>query len=183
MLTKLAIKMHIISCFLTVFSVICSLRAEIYSPIEYYVTQHVIAGQPEAAEKFLKTLEGMNSAEGIFWLGQYYLEGFGGVKNSQKAIQYFEKAANLGFPAALNALADSYLLGDGIEKNPQKALELYEEAAKKGYGPAQFNAGVLCKNGTEVPYNLKKAQHYLTLASQNEDLGALQQDALNLLRS
>jgi TPR repeat protein len=160
-----------------------SLHAENCSPIEYYVTQHVIADQPEAAEKFLKTLEGMNSAEGIFWLGQYYLEGFGGVKDSQKATQYFAQAASLGFAPALNALADSYLLGDGIEKNPKKALELYEEAAQKGHGPAQFNAGVLCKNGVDVPQDFQKAKYYLTLASQNKDLGPLQQDALNLLGS
>lgn len=152
------------------------------SPIEHYVMQHVQAGQPDAAEKFLKTLEEMNSPEGLFWLGQYYLEGYNGTKDSGTATQYFQRSAALGFVPALNAVADSYLIGDGIDKNPVKALEYYEAAAQKGYGPAQFNAGVLCKNGIEVPKDLNKARTYLDSASKNEELGALREDAAAMLK-
>jgi TPR repeat protein len=171
-----------IKYFVVAFCASFPLRSEDISPIEYYVTQHILAGQPAAAEKFLKTLEGMNSAEGIFWLGQYYLDGLGCEKDSKKATQYFQKAALMGFASALNALADSYLLGDGIEKDAQKALAYYEQAALKGHGPAQFNAGVLCKNGVDVPQNLKKAKKYLQMAARNESLGPLRQDAENIAR-
>lgn len=147
------------------------------SYIEKYIYHYLYQNEPTVAFNFLKSLEGMNHAEGLFFLGLFYLNGYGVEKNLPLANQYFLKAGHLGFAPAFKELADSYLSGDGIGKSPDLALYYYEQAAEKGYGPGQFNAGVLLKEGKGLTANPKKAYHWLDLAAQNPDLGDLQQDA------
>jgi TPR repeat protein len=122
----------------------------------------------------------MNHAEGLFFLGLFYLNGFGVEKNLALANAYFFKSAHLGFAPAFKELADSYLSGEGVCKNPELALYYYECAASRGYGPGQFNAGVLLKEGQDIPHNPQKAYYWLDQAACNPDLGELQQDAKTL---
>ncbi|MBY0462568.1 MAG: hypothetical protein K2Q34_05255, partial [Alphaproteobacteria bacterium] len=56
-------------------------------------------------------------------------------------------------------------------------FHLYEKAAKLGYGPAQFNAGIMLKNGEGTSVSLKRAYQMLDLAAHNPDLGEMSQDA------
>ena len=46
---------------------------------------------------------------------------------------------------------------------------------------AQFNCGIMLKNGDGVPVNLPLAYYYLCLASSNKDLDDMQLDAKNRL--
>jgi TPR repeat protein len=150
------------------------------SQIENYIYYHLHHNQPEAAFNFLKSLEENNHAEGMFFLGLFYLNGYGVKKDLALANVYFFKAGHRGFYPAFKELADSYLGGEGIEKNPELALYYYECAARQGYGPGQFNAGVLLKEGKLVGYNPKKAFYWLDQAAHNPDLVDLKYDAQSL---
>ncbi len=150
------------------------------SQIEGYIYYHLHHNQPEVALKFLKTLESMNHAEGLFFLGLFYLNGYGVEKDLTIANQYFFKAGHLGFAPAFKELADSYLSGEGVRKSSELALYYYECAARRRYGPGQFNAGVLLKGGKEVSANPQKAYDWLDQAAHNGDLGDLRQDAETL---
>ncbi|MBY0281754.1 MAG: sel1 repeat family protein [Alphaproteobacteria bacterium] len=147
------------------------------SSVECYVYTQLHRGNSEVAINFLKQLDGIGNLEGTTLLGMIYLEGYTQIKDARLANYYFSKAAALEFAPAIKALADSYMAGEGVELNKTIAFQLYEKAAKLGYGPAQFNAGIMLKNGEGNPVSLKQAYEMLDLAAHNPDLGEMSHDA------
>ncbi len=145
--------------------------------IEHYVYHHLYEGNFSTVLTFLHNLEQQNNVEGMHLLGIIYLEGYTDIKDARLANYYFSKASALGFLPAMKSLADSYLSGDGVEKNEQTAFLIYEKAAMDGYGPAQFNTGIMLKNGQGTPVSVKKAYQFLDLAAHNLDLGDMREDA------
>lgn len=149
--------------------------------IENYIFYHIEKNNSEAALGFLKNFISVNPGKGWFIMGNLFLSGIGLERNIEKANECFFKSSSLGFIPAFNALGDSYLSGDGIVKDTKMALFYYKYAAKRGYGPSQFNAGCLFKNGDEnLPRNLKEGFYWLDKASKNTALGDLRKDAENL---
>ncbi|KAJ3231965.1 hypothetical protein HDU81_003381 [Chytriomyces hyalinus] len=66
----------------------------------------------------------------------YYQGGFGIQKNAEKAVKYFDCAAEEGNPRAQFYLAGCYVRGDGVRKDKRKALWLYEKASLQGHRQA-----------------------------------------------
>ena len=68
-------------------------------------------------------------------VGCMYREGTGGEGvNYAKAKDWFEQAAKLGDPSAMNNLSMMYAVGDGVQKDPARSEEWfkkYQEAAAK----------------------------------------------------
>ena len=62
----------------------------------------------------------------------------------EKAAEYFEKAADLGFELAQINLGNMYYNGLGVEKDWERAKELYRRAA-----PTNKNAAALLKEVEE----------------------------------
>jgi len=149
------------------------------SSIERYVYTQLHRGNTDVALNFLKQLDNLGNLEGITLLGMVYLEGYTQIKDARLANYYFCKAAALEFAPAIKALADSYMAGDGVELNKTIAFQLYEKAAKLGYGPAQFNTGIMLKNGEGIPVSLERAYQMLDLAAHNPDLEEMSQDAVH----
>ncbi|KAL7720889.1 hypothetical protein QTN25_002101 [Entamoeba marina] len=53
------------------------------------------------------------------------------IKDPKKAIDYFERAANLDYEKALYQLSEMYLYGEsGVKKDEEKAFQYLEKAAK-----------------------------------------------------
>lgn len=145
--------------------------------IEHYVYHHLYEGNFATVLTFLHHLEQQNNAEGMYFLGVIYLEGYTKIADAKLANYYFSKASALGFLPAMKSLADSYMVGEGVEKNERTAFLIYEKAAIDGYGPAQFNVGIMLKNGQGTTASPKKAYQFLDLAAHNPDLGEMQEDA------
>jgi len=70
-------------------------------------------------------------------LGYCYNTGIGINIDKQKAVELYQKAANLRDEVAQYNLAIKYEYGDGIEKDVDKAIYWYEQSAKQGYQSAQ----------------------------------------------
>ena len=70
-------------------------------------------------------------------LGYCYDTGIGISIDKQKAVELYQKAANLRDEVAQYNLAIKYEYGDGIEKDVDKAIYWYEQSAKQGYQSAQ----------------------------------------------
>ena len=70
-------------------------------------------------------------------LGYCYCKGIGINIDKQKAVELYQKAANLGDEVAQYNLALMYKNGVGIEKDVDKAIYWYEHSAKQGYQNAQ----------------------------------------------
>jgi len=56
---------------------------------------------------------------------------------TQKAVEWFQKAADQGVASAQYNLGMSYELGVGVEKDIPKAKELYKKAIAQGHQKAQ----------------------------------------------
>ena len=111
----------------------------------------------------------------------HYMKGIEeliGVRtNAYLANEHFKRAADMDYAPAIKALADSYYSGDGVDEDRHQALLLYIRAADLGDGAAQFNAGIILLRGYAVPQNVMLAYYYLCLATMNEGLDEMAQDA------
>jgi TPR repeat protein len=103
--------------------------------------------------------------------------GMRNATNAYLANEHFKRAADMDYAPAIKALADSYYSGDGIDKDVHQALMLYIRASDLGDGSAQFNAGVILLRGYAGSANTELAFYYLCLATMNEGLDEMAQDA------
>jgi TPR repeat protein len=69
----------------------------------------------------------------IYPLSEY---GQGLEPNLQKAIEWYQKAADQGHALAQTNLAYFYLFGIGVNKDESRAFKLYEQAANQQFVPA-----------------------------------------------
>ena len=67
-----------------------------------------------------------------------YEDGKGVAQDFKKAVELYQKAANLGNGAACNNLGDKYYQGSGVTQDYQKAVELYQKAADLGNASAYY---------------------------------------------
>ena len=78
----------------------------------------------------------------IYYLGQQYdFEGHGLEKDVAKAVELYERAAELGVKEAHYCLGFLYSKGTDVEKDTAKAIRHYEAAAMKGDVLARHNLG------------------------------------------
>lgn len=138
--------------------------------------------QAEASQKASKTLVCAPCDEPLpgtaLWHYMKGIEELIGVRtNAYLANEHFKRATDMDYPPAIKALADSYYSGDGVDKNHQQALALYIRASDLGDGAAQFNAGVILLRGYAGEPDIALAYYYLCLATMNEGLDEMAQDA------
>lgn len=74
-------------------------------------------------------------------LGKDFLDGRGVEKNPEKALEHFNKAAELGHTEAPGAIGYFYAAGLVVEKDHAKAAEWFQKGADKGSAKAKFNLG------------------------------------------
>ncbi|MCR5674979.1 MAG: tetratricopeptide repeat protein [Lachnospiraceae bacterium] len=87
-------------------------------------------------------------------------------KNNQKALNCYEKAADLGYVPAMARLGNMYYSGkDIVYQNYDKAKAYYEIAADKNDPDSMNNLGVMYYNGYGVKKDLKQAQYWFKQAS------------------
>ena len=80
-------------------------------------------------------------AVGLYWAIATICEEKKG--DYQNALRYYQMAAEMDFPDAIERLAEAYL-GDelGLEKDEKTALKLFRRAAKLGNAAAEYNLGM-----------------------------------------
>ena len=93
------------------------------------------------------------------------LQQMGGLRyregDYEKAIEYLEKAAELGDAAAHNMLGDMYYKGEGVEKDVEKEVYHLEKAAIGGNPTARHNLGAI----EEDNGNFERAAKHLIIAA------------------
>jgi hypothetical protein len=58
------------------------------------------------------------------------------MKDERAAVRWFQKAADLEYPAALYRVGNCYLQGTGVDRDIVQAMRYYRKAADRNYGPA-----------------------------------------------
>lgn len=91
-------------------------------------------------------------------MGAIYIAGHESVKRDlNRAVFWFEQAANNGVANAKYNLGVLYHQGMGVKEDLSKALKLYSEAAEQGHPEAQYNLGIAYIGGIGYPYDPAKA--------------------------
>lgn len=132
-----------------------------------YVLAHMNKN-PEVVFSYLNNLEKSKNNDVLIELASFYLENTP-FYNLTKANEIFRCVAENNDPRGYKGLADSYLSGQGVPLNYTLAQIFYEKAAKLNYGPAQFNVGILYRDGQGSKKSFNKACYWLKKAASNHD--------------
>lgn len=101
-----------------------------------------------------------------FYMGKLRLYGYGLLKNTPLALQYFTEAASRGYLPAEQLMA-RYML---IAKNdPAQALVWFKKAASQGDNSARMYCAAAYLFGFGVPKNPDMARHYYIDAARDGD--------------
>ena len=103
---------------------------------------------------------------GDFNLGLRYYKGLGVPQDLKKAVECFQKAAELGDAKAQNQLGIMYAKGEGVPQDMKKAAEWFQKAAEQGHAKALFNLAVSYDNGDGVPQDKQKAVEWYRKAAE-----------------
>jgi TPR repeat protein len=90
-------------------------------------------------------------------LGHMYEKGLGVEKDYKRAREWYQKAADQGYPRAQCNLGRMYDGGLGVEKDYKRAREWYQKAAAQGQREAQCNLGRMYELSLGVETDYKKA--------------------------
>ena len=128
----------------------------------------------EMIERLKKRTEA-DDAEAKCSLGLYYTNGqYGLPQNRVKALELWNRAAELGVAEAYYNLGIAYKHGDGVERDEKKANHYYELAAMGGDVDARYNLG--CLEGNTGNYD-RALKHWMISAGggMKESLSAIQE--------
>jgi len=85
-------------------------------------------------------------------------------KNNQEAAQWYRKAAERGYTAAMYSLAVSYDEGDGLDKDQSMANYWYRQAARQGQKSAMWNLSINLDEGKGANHDPVGAANFLVKA-------------------
>jgi len=100
-------------------------------------------------------------------IGLLYDQGSGVKKNTERAIDYLQSAADQGLPAAQYYLAIKYYNAFDVKKNAYKARQLLLGAAQQEHLKAQFQLANLYAKGEGGSENQTQATYWFITASEN----------------
>lgn len=93
-------------------------------------------------------------------------------KSPKKVVEYSEKSARLGFPAAISNLGISALSGEWGAVDYPKAKDLLEKAVALGDRKAQYGLAFMYERGLGVDLSLPKSMALLASAAEKGDMDA-----------
>ena len=97
-------------------------------------------------------------------VSQIYLRGLGTRADSQQALLWLRRAAELGDLAAQLGLAERY--AQGSVQDQRAALEWYTRAAEQGSHAAEYALGLIYAEGRGVPADASQALPWMQKAAE-----------------
>ena len=118
---------------------------------------------------FEKVLETSDDPEALLFIGKCY-EGQDGddesIRDYEKAITWYRKAAEKGNARAQNIMGNRYFNGKCVEQNYVEAVKWYRKSAMQGYDAAKRNLGICYGQGKGVGLDYAKAFEWYTKAAE-----------------
>jgi uncharacterized protein len=123
---------------------------------------------PKAAGHLLEILRKAEAGDRAaqFDAGLAFETGAGTAQDYPEAVNWYRKAANLGYPPAQNNLGGMYLRGFGVAQDDNEALRWYLRAAGEGYLAAENNVGFMHAAGRGAPANDEEAVRWYRRAAE-----------------
>ena len=98
-------------------------------------------------------------------LGFLYVNGYGVRKDTEKAVKWFEKAADNELAIGQFNLALCYIKGEGTAKDMSKAISYLQKSTNQNYSKAELDLGCLLVEGVGVVADKEKAKYWLEKAA------------------
>ena len=120
--------------------------------------QDFVAGDYAAAIAKAQPLADAGQPRALTLLGLMHERGLGMTADPAKALEYYQKAADLGFPQAIQNLASCYRFGElGVTEDDVKARALFAQAAALELGQALSQLGEMLREGEGGPVDMPMA--------------------------
>ncbi|MGE4318586.1 MAG: DUF1566 domain-containing protein [Deferribacterales bacterium] len=100
---------------------------------------------------------------GMYNLGLMYKNGIGTEKSFPDAVTWLTRAAETGMSEAMNALGNMYEQSE--EPDYTAAISWFSAGADKGYAYAQYNLGMMIKNGLGTVKDMETANTWIGMAA------------------
>ena len=125
---------------------------------------------PYKAFKYLDyaAKKGKSTPESNRALAEFYILGEVVPQNFQKAVKWYEDAADEGDSQAQVELGYLYFTGRGVEQDFSGAFKWFKKAALNNYNMAQYNMGIMWYTGSGTDRSdLARAYAWLSIAAAN----------------
>ncbi len=148
------------------------------TPILATTNPFAIGGMPAGPENVpvsdlsiedLTTKAKTDDIDACYELGYRFYKGNGIAQDYKTAFVWFNRAAELGDPAAQTTLGVMYFLGQGLDQDYNLSLKWFNKAADQKFAKAQYNLGLMYFHGTGVEKSLDKAAIWFDKAANNND--------------
>ena len=104
-------------------------------------------------------------------MGSYYRDGkYGFPQDINKALEFWQRAAKLGYTRAFNNIGNTYYNGDGVKVHREKAKHYYELGAMGGDETARCKLGIM----EVLADNFDRAVKHFVIAISSGDNGSLE---------
>jgi hypothetical protein len=121
--------------------------------------------KPQKAFELFTRAAGNGDPEAMFELGKLYEKGIGTEQDFARAIDLYQKSADLGFADAINDLGFLYYQGaSGLKRDPQRGITLFLKAADLRHPQAMYNVAALIDDGAVKGKTPDDAARYLYAA-------------------
>ena len=110
---------------------------------------------------------------GYLVLGSLYLNGWGGEKDINLALENYKMAAALGDETAMNQIGFIFMGDEGIEENSKQSFYWFNEAANKNNPVGMYNLGNCYKNGYGIEADVEKAAEWFKKAAELGNVDAM----------
>ena len=145
----------------------------------YYLKASLAYNEKDYATAFdyyQKVSEGQEPlyiASAMHHMAYMYENGLGVEQDYTKAMEWYNKEAELGNSSAMNNIGWLYENGLGVEQDYAKAMEWYEKAAELGNIDGTYNIGLLYYKGEGVEQDYAKAMEWWEKAAELGDAHAM----------
>lgn len=107
-----------------------------------------------------KKAEGAGDPGAMWILALAYDHGRGVQTDKKRAIEYYQKGAELNHSGCQNSLGIAYIQGENVPENKTKGFALCLKSAEQGYAPAMKTVGTCYQFGHGVDDSMKSAIHW-----------------------
>ena len=150
-----------------------------YEQLTDRILAKINAGDWDEAYDELKSLESNGNAAAVAVLAQFYLFGIGVAKDTELAVELFEKAINMGCGEAAWELGKQYYNDDSeLTQNRGKAVIVLEKGAELGDASCMGALAQCYLFGNGVSENSSKAFDYAIRAAKMGDVTGIHVAAL-----
>ena len=130
---------------------------EAWASLGYIYAEEATVQDPTAAFECFDNAAKAEVADGYYYLGSCYAEGFGCEKQDEMALDCFLSGARAGHVGCMRALGICKELGVGCPIDYEVAVSLYSRAAELGDAVAMNNLGGCYFYGHGIPQDKARA--------------------------